>query len=91
MAALRSVLALLAPLVAGWLTVPCAVLALFALDGFGQDASVLAAAGWGLLGLACPAIGLLLTHWLSTRLFGAGLAAYVVGVASAVVVSGVFA
>ena len=51
---------------------------LFALDGFGSDASLLAAVGYGLIGLACPVIGLLLTQWLSPRLFGTGLAAYVV-------------
>lgn len=91
MTALRSVLALTAPLLAGWSTVPCAVLALFALDGFGADVSLLGAVGWGLLGLVCPTLGLLLTQWLAPRLFGAGLAAYVLGVVTATVVMGVFA
>ena len=88
MTAFRSVLALAAPLLAGWLTVPCALLALFALDGFGSDRSVLAAVGYGLLGLACPAVGLVLTQWLAPRLFAGGLAAYVVGLLSGVAMMG---
>ncbi|QBR92024.1 hypothetical protein [Nocardioides euryhalodurans] len=73
------------------MTGPFALLALFTLDGFGTDASVLGALGYGLICLALPVVALLLTQWLAPRLFGWALACYVAGVVTGLVVLGVLA